>query len=313
MIETNFKLSIVIPCFNEEAGIKTTHQRVQSVITQNHYESYELIYVNDGSTDKTAVLLNELSDENNAIKVIHFSRNFGHQAAVTAGLSHTTGDVAIIIDADLQDPPELFPDMIKIWQEESCDVVYGVRTKRRGETLFKKLSATVFYRLLNWLSNSKIPLDTGDFRLVNSKVLQEFKRLKEKNKYIRGLFSWLGFKQCPMYYERDQRHHGTTNYPFMKMIRFGLNGILYFSKKPLNIAIFVGFLSVFIAFCLFVYALYSKYFLSTSVGWASTITVNVFFSGINLLCLGIIGKYVGIILDEVKDRPEYVIDYTSNL
>lgn len=308
----NELLSVIIPCFNEEEVINETYRRLKNIVDENNYK-YEFIFINDGSSDNTLKILKKFADADKNTKVLSFSRNFGHQCAVTAGLNQCLGDIAIIIDADLQDPPELFPEMIKLYNQ-GFDVVYGVRKERKGENIFKKITAKVFYRLLNKLSDVKLPLDTGDFRLISSKVIKEYKNLPEKNKYIRGLISWLGFKQIPIYYDRDARFAGVTKYPLKKMIKFASTGLLYFSKKPLKLALNLGFFSIMISFILIFYAFFSKFFLSneTVPGWSSTLIIILFLGGIQLFTIGIMGEYIGNIFDELKGRPEYIIEEKVN-
>ena len=308
------KISIIIPCYNEEEVITSTLHRVKKVLVEMG-EDYEILFIDDGSKDKTLNILEDFGKTDQTIKLISFSRNFGHQPAVTAGIHCCTGDVAIIIDADLQDPPELFPEMIEILKEKNCNVVYGVRTQRKGESFFKKLTAKVYYRLINYLSDVKIPKDTGDFRLIDKKVIEEFKKLNEGNKYIRGLISWVGFKQEPIYYSRDPRLVGETKYPLGKMLKFALTGLLYFTKKPLKLAISLGFFCFFIGIAMTIYVLIRKSFTENAVieGWASTMLMIIFFGGVQLLSVGILGEYIGSIFDEIKKRPEYIINKKTNL
>ncbi len=306
-------LTIIIPCYNEELLIEKTYQRVNNVLQKlTNYES-SIIFINDGSKDKTADKLNIIASQNSNIKVIHFSRNFGHQAAVTAGINNTDSDLAIIIDADLQDPPELFSEMLDLYKSSNCNAIYCVRKTRKGETLFKKITAKYFYKLMDKLSEVPIPLDTGDFRLIDKNIINEFKKLGEKNKFVRGLISWIGFVQIPFYYERDERLEGETKYPLKKMIRFALNGIMYFSKKPLKLAIQIGFISTIIALGLLIYILYGYFFSNKAVaGWASTLTIVIFFGGIQLLTIGLVAQYIANIFDEVKGRPDYIIAHKVN-
>jgi len=304
-------ISIIVPCYNEEAVINETNNRLKKVLS-SHFKNYEIIYVNDGSFDSTLSILESFSKTDSNVKVINFSRNFGHQAAVSAGIKNCCGDAAIIIDADLQDPPELFPDIVNTWKENKCNVVNCVRKKRLGETFFKKVTAKIFYRVLNKLSETNIPLDTGDFRLIDKKVIEAFKRIPEKNKYIRGLFAWVGFKHVSFYYTRHERFAGSTKYPLYKMLKFSANGIMYFSKKPLEIMIGLGLLFFIFDIFLASYILYLKFNGETIAGWTSSILINIFLSAVNLICLGIIGKYLGIIFDEIKNRPEYVIENKIN-
>ena len=306
-------LSIIIPCFNEQEVIEKTYQRLKKVLTDINVK-HELIFINDGSRDNTLNILISLAHSDNAVKVINFSRNFGHQPAVTAGIANCTGDNAVIIDGDLQDPPEVIPQMLDIVAKEKCNVVYGVRVNRKGETWFKKFTAKSYYKTINYLSDTNLPQDTGDFRLIDRKVINEFKKLGEKNKYIRGLISWVGFKQCPVYYEREARFAGETKYPLSKMLKFAGNGLIYFTKKPLSIAITLGFLCFLIGLVMAIFTLYIKIEQpsSTVPGWASTIIVIIFFGGVQLLSIGILGKYLACVFDEVKNRPEYIIDSKHN-
>lgn len=301
-------LTVIIPCYNEELLIEKTYHRVHNVLQSLTNYEWNIIFINDGSKDKTAEKLNIIASQDEKVKLIHFSRNFGHQAAVTAGINNTETDLAIVIDADMQDPPELFGQMLDLYNSSNCNAIYCVRKMRRGESLFKKITAKLFYRLMDRLSEVPIPLDTGDFRLIDKKIINEFKKLGEKNKFIRGLISWIGFIQIPFYYEREERLEGETKYPLKKMIRFALNGIMYFSKKPLKLAIQIGFFSTLIALALLVYILYG-YFISNKAvaGWASTLTIVIFFGGIQLLTIGLVAQYIANIFDEVKGRPDYII------
>jgi glycosyltransferase involved in cell wall biosynthesis len=301
-------LTVIIPCYNEEFLIENTYQRVKNVLNNLNEINSTIIFINDGSNDKTSEKLNIIASKDTNVKLIHFSRNFGHQAAVTAGINNTETDFAIIIDADLQDPPELFPSMIELYNSSNCNAIYCVRKTRKGETFFKKITAKYFYKLMDRLSEVPIPLDTGDFRLIDKNIISEFKNLGEKNKFVRGLISWIGFMQIPFYYEREERLGGETKYPFKKMFRFALNGIMYFSKKPLKLAIQLGLTSTVIALTLLVYILYGYFFSGQTVtGWASTLTIVVFFGGIQLLTIGLVAQYIANIFDEVKGRPDYII------
>lgn len=306
-------ISVIVPCFNEEKIISLTYKRLQNILEKNKY-IYEIIFINDGSTDKTLNILEDIIKSNQNVKIINFSRNFGHQAAVSAGINNCSGDIAIIIDADLQDPPEIFPEMIKIFLKEKCNVVYGVRKSRKKEGIFKKISAKIFYRLINSLSEVKLNIDTGDFRLIDKKVINSFNNFKEKNKYIRGLMNWVGFKQCPIYYDRDPRLLGKTKYTLSKMLKLATTGIFYFSKKPLKIAFAIGFLCITLSLLLVIYVFISKFYYpdSTISGWASTLITIIFFGGVQLFMVGILGEYIGSIFDEVKNRPEYIIDNMIN-
>ncbi|MDR1023493.1 MAG: glycosyltransferase family 2 protein [Prevotellaceae bacterium] len=306
-------LSAIIPCYNEEAVIAETHRRLTEVMKKLPHE-YELIFVNDGSRDCTFNILSELAAQDKNLKLLNFSRNFGHQCAVSAGLQSCTGDAAVIIDADLQDPPAVILEMLDIMKTEQASVVYGVRKHRKGESWFKLLTAKLFYRLLNYLSDVKFPVDTGDFRLMDRKVINEFNALKEKNKYIRGLISWMGFKQAPCYYERDKRFAGETKYPLRKMLKFAMIGLFYFSKKPLKLSTSLGFFCMFLGLAYVLWMMISHFILERDavLGWTSTIALIVFFGGVQLLTIGVLGQYIGNIFDEAKGRPEYIVSEKVN-
>lgn len=307
-------VSIIIPCYNEQQVLKETYTRLTQVML-THFKQYELVFINDGSRDATLAILKMLADEDPAVSVLSFSRNFGHQPAVSAGIANCKGEVAVIIDADLQDPPELIPDMVKLWQEKQCNVVYAVRENRDGETYFKKLTAKLFYRLINYLSEVPLPVDTGDFRLIDRKVIDAFNLLPERNKYIRGLISWVGFKQEPIRYHRAERFAGKTKYTLSKMLRFARTSLLYFSHKPLRIASSLGIISVAVAMCLLIWVIYNIIFLPNQLahGWASLLIVIMFFGGIQMLTIGVLGEYISSIFDEIKKRPEFIIDEKINI
>lgn len=307
------KIAVIVPCFNEEDVILESYRRTRDVLRTLENPT-EIIYINDGSRDKTRFLLDGIAAADPSVKVIHFSRNFGHQPAVTAGVNNCDADLSIIIDADMQDPPELIPELLAVQEKEKANVVYCVRKERRGESIFKKFSAKIFYRTMNYMSEVDFPLDTGDFRLIDRKVMNEFDRFKERGKYIRGLISWMGFRQIPFYYERDARLAGVTKYPFSKMLRFASNAMLYFSKKPLKLATGLGFLAVIIGIVLAAWFTLGKIygFSNAETGWTSIITIVTFFGGVQLLTVGVLGQYVGILFDEVKARPEYIIDEKKN-
>ncbi|MDR0694613.1 MAG: glycosyltransferase family 2 protein [Prevotellaceae bacterium] len=306
-------LSVIIPCYNEEAVIAETHRQLTEVMKKLSH-GYELIFVNDGSNDHTFEALSDIAAQDKSVKILHFSRNFGHQCAVSAGLRHCAGDAAVIIDADLQDPPVVILEMLDIMKAEQANVVYGVRKHRKGESWFKLLTAKIFYRLLNYLSDVKFPVDTGDFRLMDRKIINEFNALKEKNKYIRGLISWMGFKQTPCYYEREERFAGETKYPLRKMLKFAMIGLFYFSKKPLKVATSLGFICVVFGLAFVLWMIINRFILggATVQGWISTIAIVVFFGGVQLLTIGVLGQYIGNIFDESKDRPEYIVSEKIN-
>lgn len=307
------KVAVIVPCYNEEAVLRESYRRTKAALALLPNPA-EIIYVNDGSRDRTRALLDEIAAADPSVKVIHFSRNFGHQPAVTAGIHHCDADWAIIIDADMQDPPELIPDILALREKEQANVVYCVRLSRDGESRFKLLTAKWFYRLFNSMSEVHFPLDTGDFRLIDRKVMNEFSRFSEHGKYIRGLISWIGFKQVPFYYERKARIAGETKYPLRKMLSFASNAMLYFSKKPLKLATGLGFLSVLVGIILAVWFTLGKIygFSNAEVGWTSIMTSIIFFGGVQLLTVGVLGQYVGILFDEIKARPEYIVDEKRN-
>ncbi len=306
-------ITIIVPAYCEEEVIKECYERIKSVMRSLKNHDHELIFVNDGSTDNTLNILKHIAAKDRKLKIINFSRNFGHQLAITAGLDKARGDAAIIIDADLQDPPELIPDMIEKW-EHGNNIVHAKRIKRKGERKFKLLTASAFYWLLNHLTIIKIPLNTGDFRLIDKRALQEMRKIKETNRFVRGLVSWIGFRQSTIEYERDERFAGKTKYPFRKMIKFALDGIFSFSDKPLKIALNMGFFSILIGIVMIVYAVFGKLFFPeiTVPGWASILIAVVFFGGIQLFTIGVIGEYIGRIYDETKKRPLYIIEDEIN-
>lgn len=304
--------SIIIPAYNEELVVQETYKRLKTVMDSIN-EPYELIFVNDGSKDNTAAIIRKLCETDERVKLVDFSRNFGHQLASTAGMDYSSGDTVVLIDADLQDPPELIPEMIRKWRE-GYEVVYGVRIKRIGETFFKKLTAKLFYRFMKSMTEVDMPLDTGDFRLIDRKVCNALKTANEKNRYIRGLISWLGFKQIGIEYVRDKRFAGETKYPLKKMIKFAFDGITSFSYKPLKLATYFGTVISGLSFLYLLVVLFQRLFTDDTVaGWASILAVSLFFNGIILIILGIIGEYIGRIYDEVKGRPLYIVRETVNI
>jgi dolichol-phosphate mannosyltransferase len=307
-------VSVIMPCYNEEAVIEETYARVKKVLIENGYKKHEILFIDDGSRDCTLDILRELAARDDSVTVLRFSRNFGHQAAVSAGINYCREDVAIIMDADLQDPPEIIPDMVRMHREEGYNVVYGVRTQRRGMSFFRKSTAKIFYRVLSAMSDVPIPHDAGDCRLIDRAVINEFKRLGEKNKFVRGLISWIGFKQGPMRYSQDQRLGGETKYTLRKMLRFAMTGFVYFSSKPLKLAILTGFACIAAGLLMLVYAFVSKFYpgIGAVKGWTSTLIIIVFFSGVQLMTVGVMGEYVASIFEEVKNRPEFIISERLN-
>jgi glycosyltransferase involved in cell wall biosynthesis len=301
-------LSVVVPCYNEEEAIRETLIRLKSVCFELVDIDVELIFVDDGSRDKTREILKKHALNDTRIRVIGFARNFGHQNAVTAGIDAASGDAVVLIDADLQDPPELLHQMIAKWRE-GYDVVYGTRIERLGESTFKLFSARLFYRILNQLSDVPIPSDTGDFRLMSRPVVDTLRAMPERHRFVRGMVSWIGFKQTSLPYKRAERFSGKSKYPLGKMLRFAIDGILSFSTKPLQISIFLGMLSALLALVGIVYALWLRIFTNIWVeGWTTLIIVILFLGGIHLVCIGILGEYMGRIYNEVKKRPLYITD-----
>ena len=300
------KYSIVIPVYNEQEVIHETYRRLTEVMRSTK-EAYELLFVNDGSKDRTAEIIKEYSEQDPAVVLLDFARNFGHQIAITAGMDYARGEAVVVIDADLQDPPELILEMIEKWKQ-GFDVVYAKRTKRKGETYFKKQTAAMFYRFLRAMTDIDIPLDTGDFRLLDRKVCNQMNSIQEKNRFVRGLVSWVGFKQIAVEYERDERLAGESKYPLKKMLKLSMDGITSFSYKPLKLASYAGVTLSGIGFIYLLVVMYLKLFTdSTITGWSSLIVIQLFFSGIILIILGMIGEYIGRIYDETKNRPLYIV------
>ena len=308
------KISIVVPMYYEEAVAEECYKRLKNVLEDIKNYEHEIIFINDGSKDKTLPILMKIAEKDKNVKIISFARNFGHQCAVTAGLQYVTGDAIVIIDADLQDPPELIPDMLKLW-EDGNDVIYGKRKSREGESKFKLLTASMFYKTLNALSDVEIPKDTGDFRLVDRKVVDVINSLPEHNKFLRGLFSWVGFKQTPFEYERKERFAGKTKYPLKKMLKLAKDGIFSFSTKPLKIVGAMGIISIVISILILIYAILSYAFNWNNLtpGWTSLMVTMTFLGGMILVSLWMIGEYIGRIYDETKRRPQYIIEKTYNV
>ncbi|QWU47930.1 glycosyltransferase family 2 protein [Bacillus sp. NP247] len=305
-------ISVVVPMYFEEEVAQECYNRLKSVMLQNNI-NYEFVFVNDGSTDRTMEILSEIAANDYRTKIVNFARNFGHQVAVTAGIAAAKGDAIVIIDADLQDPPEVIPELIAKW-EEGYEVVYAKRKQRKGETWFKLLTAKYFYKFLNYMSDIDIPKDTGDFRIIDRKVADVFNQMTERNRFIRGMMSWVGFRQTYVEYERDERFAGETKYPLKKMIKFASDGIIAFSTKPLRIVMSLGLLSVLISIAVLLYTITVKIIGNdTQTGWASIMVAITFFSGIQLLGLGIVGQYIARIYDESKNRPIYIVKETVNL
>lgn len=303
------KVSIIVPCFNEEETLDVLYSRLSDVMRTIENHTYEIIFINDGSKDKTEEMLLSFESADNNVAVYSFSKNFGHQAAVSCGIHNAQGNVAVIIDADLQDPPEIIPDMIKLYEKTKSPIIYGKRVSREGESFFKKVTAKLFYRFINLMSDTTFPVDTGDFRLIDKNVIEAYKNFNETPKYIRGIISWMGFEQIPFEYERKKRMAGTTKYTLKKMLALAITGILSFSTKPLRISLFLGLLSIAIALILLVWVFY-LYFNTPEVlvpGWSSVIITVLFMGGTQMLVLSIIGEYIANMFNEIKKRPEYIV------
>jgi dolichol-phosphate mannosyltransferase len=300
-------LTVVVPVFNEGETIDVFYTRMKKVVDSLSPMSYELIFVDDGSRDDSYAKLTSLADHDTRVRVVKLSRNFGHQNAVTAGIDTARGDAVVIIDADLQDPPEVIPGMIRKWME-GYDVVYGVRENREGEKRMKLYTAALFYRIMKRITRVEIPVDVGDFRLMSRRVVDKFKQIRERDRFIRGLVSWVGFRQTGVMYKREKRYAGETKYPIGKMIKFSLDGITSFSHAPLKIATWLGYGVSLIALLYTVIIIVEKFMGMTVPGFASIMAGMLFLGGVQLICLGIMGEYVGRIFNETKGRPIYVLE-----
>lgn len=300
-------LSVIIPCYNEEAVLDEMYRRITGVCQSLHPLSYEIILVNDGSKDKTLDIIRNLIQQDSHVVGINLSRNFGHQYALTAGLSICRGNRILIIDADLQDPPELLTEMMAE-MDKGADVVYGKRTQREGESWFKRVTAAIFYRLLFRITEVPIPRDTGDFRLISKRINEILKSMPEQHRFIRGMVPWAGYKQVGVPYERDKRHGGQTKYTLKKMVTFSLDAITGFSISPLRIATYFSLGFAALAFASMAYVLYSHIFLDTVPGWASTSFIVSALGAAQLFSLGLVGEYVGRIFMESKKRPIFLIE-----
>lgn len=294
------KISIVLPVYNEEAGIKNTIEVLENFV-ECQIETYEIIFVDDGSVDSSVDIIRHAQSQYENIRLVEFSRNFGHQLAITAGIRYAKGDAVVVMDADLQDPPSVIPNMIEKWQE-GFDVVYGKRLIREGESFFKRFSAKAFYRVMHKVANVDIPLDTGDFRLMDRKVVDALSKLNEPEPFVRGLVSWVGFKQTAVTYERQERNAGVTKYPLTKMIRLASDGITSFSEIPLKIVNYTGFISIIAGI---IYGLITVFTGISTLTFA--ISLMCVLSGMIMLALGIIGDYLYRTFDASKHRPQYVV------
>jgi dolichol-phosphate mannosyltransferase len=299
-------ISIIAPIYNEACCLRELYTRL-SVVMEKIHEPWELILVNDGSTDESPEIIRELAGKDKRVRPVMFARNFGHQIAVTAGMDFSRGQAAIIIDADLQDPPEVLLDMIEKWRE-GYEVVYAVRAEREGETFFKKFTASLFYRIIYSITDVKIPLDTGDFRLMDRKVLDVLGKMREHHRFLRGMSAWVGFKQTGVTYNRAARFAGETKYPFRKMFKLALNAITGFSYFPLQVATYMGFFTAGLAIIAIPVVIIMRAVLREAfLGQASTLIAVLFLGGVQLISLGILGEYIGRIYDEAKGRPLYIV------
>ncbi|HEX8161419.1 MAG TPA: glycosyltransferase [Pyrinomonadaceae bacterium] len=300
-------VSAVVPCYDEQEVLAETHAALCAALSAIEGADWEIVYVDDGSRDRTRDILRGVQGRDARVRVVSLSRNFGHQIAASAGIENAAGDCVVVIDADLQDPPEVIGEMVALWRE-GYQVVYGVRADREGETAFKKWTARVFYRLINRLSRVEMPLDAGDFRLMDRRVVEVLLSMPERDRYLRGMVSWIGFRQAAVLYRRAPRRAGSSKYPLAKMLRFAADGLLSFSVTPLRLAIWTGFAAIALAFVGILWAVLEWLFTNDLVrGWASIFTSVLFLGGVQLITLGIIGEYVGRIYAEVKRRPLYVV------
>jgi dolichol-phosphate mannosyltransferase len=302
------RVSLVFPIFNEAACLPVLWDRIMAVVASLDYD-FELIFVDDGSTDGSFDIMSAIAATDIRVKLLRFSRNFGHQIAITAGIDVAEGDAVIVMDSDLQDPPELISEMLAKF-EAGMDVVYAVRRDRSGETWFKKVSANVFYKMLNWMSSTPIPLDTGDFRLMSRRVVAALSTMREQDRFVRGMVSWVGFNQCPVYFDRDPRVAGQTKYPFRKMVQFALNGIMSFSTVPLRWASWLGFVLSGAAGIYIIVVVGLRFTGHTFPGYASLMISVLLLGGIQLMTVGILGGYVGRLVMESKKRPLYIVSET---
>jgi dolichol-phosphate mannosyltransferase len=297
------EISVVVPVFNEQENLSELYRRLTDTLSS--IGSYEILFINDGSTDQTKEIISKFHETDYRVRLINFSRNFGHQAAITAGIDYSLGRAVILIDADLQDPPELLSEMIKLWCDGN-EVVYAVRQKRK-EFFLKRAAYFLFYRSLQFIANIDIPLDSGDFCLMDRKVVEQIKNLPERNRFLRGLRSWVGFKQTALHYEREARHAGKTKYTFRKLIRLALDGIFSFSSFPLRLAAYLGFLTCSLSVVYLIFAVIAHFVGNPPPGWTSIVAVVLLIGGIQLTILGIIGEYIARIYEESKQRPTYIV------
>lgn len=299
----DYLLSIVIPMFNEEQGASECVRRVARVIEESLGCRYELIFVNDGSTDRTLEILRQEKEQNPHVKIIDLSRNFGHQTAITAGIDHANGDALIVIDGDLQDPPEVFPRLIEKWKA-GADIVHARRTARHGESAFTRFRAAMFYRIMSQISSIDIPIDVGDFRLMSKRVIDQLKAMKETRRYVRGLATWVGFNQETIDYEREARFAGTPSYTLKTLMGLAMSGILGFSIIPMRLGIYLGFLVITTSFA---FGAYGVVLPALAPSWTPLMVALLFVGGLQLICTGLIGEYLYLVLDGVRQRPVYIV------
>lgn len=303
--------SVVVPVYEEAEGIAAFHSRMTEVMSALD-DPYEIVYVDDGSTDGSWGCLKAIADSDDRVRLVRFSRNFGHQLAITAGHDHASGEIVITIDSDLQDPPEVVPEMIERWRD-GADIVYGVRAERQGETQFKKASASLFYRMLRGLSDVDIPVDVGDFRLLSRRAVDALRSMPEHHRYVRGMVAWLGFPAATVNYVRAPREVGETKYPLKKMLKFATDGLVAFSVRPLRIATWIGLLTSTVAFGAAIFLVVARLtgFIPVVEGWTSLAVLVLLLSGVQLVTIGALGEYVGRIYTEAQGRPLYVVSETS--
>ena len=302
------KISVIIPMYYEEEVVQECYNKMTQVLSNIKDYEYEIICVNDGSKDKTLSILEKIAENDKKVKVISFSRNFGHQCAVTAGLKYVTGDVVVIIDADLQDPPELIPDMLKLW-EDGNEVIYGKRKTRKGESKFKLLTAKMFYNTLNALSDVEIPKDTGDFRLLDRRCVNALRKIRESERNTKSMFSWIGYKKKEVLYDRDPRVAGTTKWNYIKLIDLAIDGITSFTTSPLRLSTYIAIPTFLVLFVYFIYVIAKSCIIHEAIqAFQAIILLILFFSGVQILLFGILGEYLGRIFKETKNRPLYLVN-----
>ena len=301
-------VTILIPAYNEQAVLAPLYKRLTALANNNKKYNFEFLFINDGSTDNTLSIIKNYAKTDTRISYVNLSRNFGKEPAMLAGFDYTTGDATVIIDADLQDPPELIPKMISYW-EDGYDDVYAKRRSREGESWFKKKSSSIFYKLLQKSTNVDIQVDTGDFRLLDKRAINALREIRESQRYTKGMFSWIGFKKKEITYDRDPRAAGETKWNYPKLVNLAIDGITSFTTAPLRIASFAGMIISLIAFFFIIVIIFKTTFFGDPVaGWSSTMAVILFLGGVQLLSIGIIGEYVGRIFNEVKNRPVYFVE-----